>query len=68
MKALTEKQQNTLNYLKEHLNNEGRIPSLLEVAKHFGDTPHAIHQRLNAIEKKEYIERIHYHYITIHTG
>lgn len=54
---LTEKQQTFLDYLKQHLRDEGEFPSLRQAAKELGISHSAVAQLLAQLEKKAVIER-----------
>jgi len=54
---LTERQQNFLDYLKDQLHRDGRIPSLRQSAKDLGISHTAVAQLLAQLEKKGVVER-----------
>jgi repressor LexA len=58
--ALTEKQQKILDFIKEYMREEGRAPSIPEIAKRFDmKSPNGVAKHLAALETKGYIERGH---------
>lgn len=55
-KPLTEKQQLTLQYVRDHIAVNGYPPTIAEVADHFGIYGQAAWLRLDAIRRKGHIE------------
>lgn len=56
---LTQRQQQLLDYLREHHNDTGIMPSTREIQKHFGfSSQTAAVSHLRALEKKGVIERL----------
>jgi len=53
--ALTERQKEYLNYLKNYIRNNEDSPSLKEIANHFGVKSSAAHNTLTALHNKDYI-------------
>jgi len=53
---LTERQAEVLNFIIEHLGDQGYPPTVAEIADHFGfSSPNAAASHLNALRKKGYI-------------
>lgn len=57
MSNLTQKQQDFLDYLREHLERDQRIPSLREIAADLGISHTAVNQYLKALEDKGHVKR-----------
>lgn len=55
MILITEKQQDTLDYISEYLEDNGYPPSRMDIALNFDIAVNAAQERLKAIEKKGYI-------------
>lgn len=55
--ALTKKQQHLFDYLQEHLEQEGRSPSLRQAAGDLGVSRNAVAQLLVQLERKGAVER-----------
>ena len=59
MKGLTERQQEILDLIKDHLSNTGLPPTRADIARILGfKSPNAAEQHLRAIEKKGFIKII----------
>jgi repressor LexA len=57
---LTKRQSEILNYLQEHIRNNGYAPSFEEIAENFSFQSLAtVHEHLTNLEKKGYIHRTH---------
>jgi repressor LexA len=54
---LTKKQQQLFEYLQEHLEQEGRAPSLRQAAENMGVSHNAVAQLINQLERKGVLER-----------
>ena len=54
---LTKKQQQLFEYLQEHLEQEGRAPSLRQAAENLGVSHNAVAQLINQLERKGVLER-----------
>jgi repressor LexA len=55
---LTERQRKILEFITEYLREEGRPPSIPEIALHFGmKSPNGVAKHLAALEAKGYIDR-----------
>ncbi len=60
MPDLTEKQEKLLNYIKSYTQTKGFAPSLREMADYLGlRSTSTVHQHLQALIKKNYIENSH---------
>lgn len=58
MKGLTAKQQEIFDYLQETILEENYVPTLREIADHFGfRSVNSVQDHLGALEKKGYIHR-----------
>lgn len=58
MSTLTKKQKQILDYIKSYISKKGLSPTIEEIRKHFKlSAVSTIHQHLEALEKKEFIER-----------
>jgi repressor LexA len=57
MSNLTQKQQDFLDYLRERLERDNRIPSLREIAADLGISHTAVNQYLKALEDKGHVKR-----------
>ncbi len=57
MKALTDKQQNVYEYIRQKVGRIGYPPSVREIAQQFGISTRAAYDHLRAIEKKGHIRR-----------
>lgn len=58
MSTLTKKQKQILDFIKYYINKKGLSPTIEEIRKHFKlSAVSTIHQHLEALEKKEFIER-----------
>ena len=58
MKPLTDRQQQVLNYILEHISGNGYPPTLREIAGHFHlSGPRAAVKHLNALQRKGHIRR-----------
>jgi len=55
-KALTEKQQNIFDFLRETISESGYPPTVREIGDRFGITVKGAYDHLKAIEKKGYIK------------
>ncbi len=57
---LTKRQQEIHQYLKEHIQNKGYAPSILEIGKQFNlSSPATVHKHLTHLEDKDLIRRQH---------
>ncbi len=57
---LTKRQQEILQYLKEHIRSMGYAPSIMEICKHFNlSSPATVHKHLSHLEEKQLIRRQH---------
>ena len=54
---MTKKQQQFFDYLQEHLEQQGRVPSLRQAAEDLGVSHNAVAQLINQLERKKLIER-----------
>ena len=54
---ITVKQQRLLDYLEQHINQRGRVPSLREAAADLGVSHAAVAQTLKALERKGAVRR-----------
>lgn len=59
MKKLTDRQREVFNFLRDYYHEHGFIPSMREIADHFGFTPRSAMGHLEALEKKGFISREH---------
>jgi repressor LexA len=57
MKTLSGKQKKTLDYIKSYINKKGMSPSYAEIAEHFDNNVSFIHQAVQALIKKGYLEK-----------
>lgn len=55
MKALTERQQESLRFIRDYSNENSRPPTIREVADHFGVTVKAAQDRITALRKKGFL-------------
>ena len=55
---LTPKQKQVLDYLKKHIETKGYSPSLEELARHFGLVKSTIHQHIETLKKKGYLNKL----------
>jgi len=57
---LTKRQQEILQYLKEHIRGRGYAPSIMEICQHFNlSSPATVHKHLTHLEEKKLIRRQH---------
>lgn len=52
MKALTERQQEVLDFIKHYIESNSYAPAVRDIAKEFGITVKAAHDHLKALERK----------------
>ena len=58
MSTLTKKQKQILDFIKSYISKKGLSPTIEEIRKHFKlSAVSTIHQHLEALEKKDFIER-----------
>lgn len=62
---LTPKQKQILDYIKKYIKTKGYSPSLEEVGKHFGLAKSTIHQHIEALKEKGYLNKVNYQARTI---
>jgi len=55
MKALTERQQESLRFIRDYTLENSRPPTIREVADHFGVTVKAAQDRITALRKKHFL-------------
>ena len=55
MKALTQRQQESLRYIRDYTLENSRPPTIREVAEHFGVTVKAAQDRITALRKKNFL-------------
>jgi len=57
VESVTEKQESVLNFIMNRISNDGQVPSIRELAKHFQVNIRAIQDHLKALERKGYVKR-----------
>ncbi|MCQ2579476.1 MAG: transcriptional repressor LexA [Treponemataceae bacterium] len=55
MKTLTERQQESLRFIRDYTSENSRPPTIREVAEHFGVTVKAAQDRITALRKKGFL-------------
>jgi len=58
MKTLTDNQNEVFRFIRYRINKYPIVPSIVEMAEHFGVSTGSIQSALNALIKKGYIKRI----------
>lgn len=56
MKAITERQQEVLDFIRGYSGEHGYPPTLRDIGRHFGFSPKAAFDHLRALEKKGFVE------------
>ncbi|VAX30828.1 SOS-response repressor and protease LexA [hydrothermal vent metagenome] len=57
---LTKRQQEIFQYLKDHIQNKGYAPSIMEIGRRFGlSSPATVHKHLTHLENKGLISKQH---------
>jgi repressor LexA len=57
---LTKRQQEIFQYLKDHIQNKGYAPSIMEIGEQFGlSSPATVHKHLTHLENKDLIRKQH---------
>ena len=54
---LTERQQAILDFINEHVSENGFPPSVREIGRHFGIYPATVQDHINALERKGYLQK-----------
>jgi repressor LexA len=54
---LTERQQDILNFINEHVDSNGFPPSIREIGKRFGIYPATVQDHISALERKGYLQK-----------
>lgn len=55
---LSKRQKEVFDFVQQFMQSEGYVPSLMEIAAHFGlSSPATVHQHMKALETKGYIQR-----------
>ena len=57
MKTLTEKQKNILDFIDDFLDREGMVPTVYEIADHFGIKTSTVFAHLKALQRKDQLSR-----------
>lgn len=57
MTVLTPKQQSTLDFITEYINDHHFPPTLMDICDHFGIGIGSVQDRLGILERKGYIKR-----------
>src|SRR5881409_3179008 len=62
---LTERQQSILDFINEHVRENGFPPSVREIGRHFGIYPATVQDHISALERKGHLQKKRFHSRTL---
>jgi repressor LexA len=62
---LTDRQQAILDFINEHVAENGFPPSVREIGRHFGVYPATVQDHISALERKGYLQKKRFHSRTL---